>query len=129
MRDEKRRVRIKGNVSATLVVQCQRCLGALQLDVDSAIDLAVIEVEEEAERLPEECDPVVVEEGLIRLLDIVEDELILALPQVAMHDPGECTMDFGDSAGSGQPGLPENSETTVENPFAVLARLKSTQDS
>ncbi len=84
-RDEKKRARIKGNVEAELVLECQRCLEPVTLPVDAEVNLAVIEVAAEAELLPDECDPVMVEEGRIQLLDLIEDELLLAIPQVPMH--------------------------------------------
>ena len=127
-RDEKRRARIKGRVNATLVVECQRCLKALELKIDSEINLAVIEVAEQAERIPDECDPVQAEDGLVRLLDIVEDELILAIPQVPMHEPNKCALVYDNSASDEIPELSQDSETAGSNPFAVLAQLKSKQE-
>jgi uncharacterized protein len=127
-RDAKRRARITGAVSATLAVECQRCLKALELLVDAEINLAVIEVPEEAERIPGECDPVQAEDGLVHLLDMIEDELILAIPQVPMHEPDKCAVDYGSPVPDEVPELSPSSETAEDNPFAVLARLKSKHD-
>ena len=126
-RDNKRRSRIKGFVRSTLVVECQRCLGALSLPVDSSLNLAVVEGPDEAELLPEEIDPVQVEEGMIRLLDLIEDELLLSIPQVPMHDVGECETDISAHSESfdSEPEADETDEPEQgDNPFAVLAQLK-----
>ncbi|MCG8426465.1 MAG: YceD family protein [Chromatiales bacterium] len=129
-RDEKRRARIGGHVKAVLMVQCQRCLESLDIDTDRSLDLAVIEVLEESERIPDECDPILAEEGMVRLQDLIEDELLLAIPQVPMHDEGTCSIDFDDSLQQSWDQSEQNSETaTEENPFAVLSQLKSKRDS
>ncbi|MES9913105.1 MAG: YceD family protein [Candidatus Sedimenticola sp. 4PFRAG1] len=129
-RDDKRRSRIKGFVRSSLVLECQRCLESMQLDVDSALNLGVIEVPDEAERLPEDMDPVQVEDGLIRLLDLVEDELILASPQVPMHTQQECRIELADNVDESLVADEQESVTEhADNPFAVLAGLKTKTDS
>lgn len=125
-RDNRKRARIKGQITADLVLECQRCLNPMVLPVSAALDLAVIQVPEEAERLPESCDPVWVEAETMRLLDLVEDELILAIPQVPRHEPDYCGIESvnpvnGETAEQEQ----ENSASDKPNPFAVLAGLKS----
>ncbi|MES9858009.1 MAG: YceD family protein [Sedimenticola sp.] len=124
-RDEKRRARIKGDTQAQLVLECQRCLEQMTLPVDAEIDLAVIEVPDEAELLPVECDPVMVEEGRIRLLDVIEDELLLAIPQVPMHPLGTCPVELERLFSDGDfKDEQEESATDEANPFAALAGLK-----
>ncbi len=115
-RDEKKRARVRGHVETALQLQCQRCLEPLQLDVDTQMELAVIEVPEEAELLPVECDPV-----------WVEDELILSIPQVPVHGQGECPVELDfESAENLDDFQAQADETDRENnPFAVLAGLKS----
>lgn len=125
-RDNRGRARIKGQVRADLVLECQRCLEAMVLPVDAELDLAVIQVPEEADRLPESCDPVWVEEDTMRLLDLVEDELLLAIPQVPRHEPDSCGIDGyipvdEETADQEQ----EDEASDKPNPFAVLAGLKS----
>ena len=123
-RSDQRRVRIRGSVTATLVLECQRCLERLNYPVETSVNLAVIEVLEEVGRLPAECEPLLAEEGRIRLMDLVEDELLLSIPQVPRHDPSECGTDietFATVTGAEQERADKTPETS---PFAVLARLK-----
>jgi uncharacterized protein len=89
----------------------------MPLSVQSNLALAFVEGIEEAGSLPETLDPVLVENGRINLKDLIEDELLLALPQVAMHPIGECVSQVPE-----QP--PAGDESVRENPFAVLAELK-----
>lgn len=126
---EKKRPRIKGFVRAELALTCQRCLGTVIQPVDSELNLAVIEVPEEAELLPEECDPVWAEDEQIKLLDLIEEELLLAIPQVSRHPLGECPdklMDEATVPGEFQSQEDEatGDEIDDDNPFAILAGLK-----
>ncbi|WP_241087327.1 YceD family protein [Candidatus Vondammii sp. HM_W22] len=124
-RDEKRRARVKGNVRAELSLICQRCMGRMKAPVNADMDLAIIEVFEEAEKLSPDCDPVLVNDGRIRLMDLLEDELLLAIPHMPMHDEAVCEVKletyFPDA---GEVQGPE-STANENNPFAVLAGLKS----
>ena len=125
-RDQRKRARIRGQVKADLLLECQRCLSGVTLAVDTTLDLAVIEVPEEAERLPDGVDPVWVEEGTLRLLDLVEDELLLAIPQVPRHQDGLCKPEWEpDSEAIAPAGDQQTGESDKPNPFAVLAGIKS----
>ena len=77
---EGRLATIKGQIAATLVVQCQNCLQVMDWPVDSKIKLGIVTSLDEADRLPEDYEPLLVGEGKIPLKDIVEDELLLSLP-------------------------------------------------
>jgi len=71
----------------TVALQCQRCLQAVEqvLAVDRA--LRFVRDEDEAARLDEESEDDVLAAGAwIDLRDLIEDELILALPIVPRHD-------------------------------------------
>jgi uncharacterized protein len=118
----KNRARIKGYVRAGLVLECQRCLEMVMLPVDSNLDLIVIQVPAEAESIPEECEPVLAKDGRLRVLDLIEEELLLAIPQVPMHEPGICSMSNSGADEGVQKGDRDESERV--NPFAVLSSLK-----
>ena len=75
---------------------------------------------EQAEALPEAYEPIEVNEfGEIDLLAMVEDEIILSLPVVPVHDSEHCEVSEADMV-FGE--LPD--EAQKPNPFAVLASLK-----
>ncbi|MGB7550298.1 MAG: YceD family protein, partial [Chromatiaceae bacterium] len=118
-RDLEGRGTLRGEIAARLVLTCQRCLGALTWDVNAPLELALISGLDEARLLPEELDPLLVSEASIRLLDLIEDELLLALPQIAMHEPGEC-------APPGQEAMEVGVELVdagSPHPFAILGAL------
>jgi uncharacterized protein len=66
------------------------------------------------------------EESRLRLVDLVEDELLLSIPQIPRHSSGSCATDnmITDSV---PPDPAEDDEEEVENPFAELAALKTKQ--
>ena len=122
--DSDGRPTVRVRVRASLALQCQRCLGSMQHAVDAQTTLAVVSGQEEAERLPDEVDPLLVEEPRLALRSIIEDELILAIPPAPVHEHADCGVDLGtvnaeDAARSG------TQAEVSENPFAALADWNS----
>ena len=117
---------MKGRLQTELTLQCQRCMQAMQQPVDTAFALGLVRGNEAAEQLPSHYEPLLVEEENLFLRDIIEDELLLALPLVAMHEPSQC-IDVNAQVESAQRDDDEDDtgESKKENPFAALAGLKS----
>jgi uncharacterized protein len=131
-RDGQRRAVARGRVALSLRLVCQRCLGELIVPADCALALGLVRNDAEADELPESLDPWPVGES-VRPLDLVEDELLLALPQVPMHPPGACTGPAASQPPESAPGsasapvssqAPTPGSPPAPGPFAVLARLK-----
>ncbi|MCU7904998.1 MAG: DUF177 domain-containing protein [Candidatus Thiodiazotropha sp. (ex Epidulcina cf. delphinae)] len=120
-RDGQRRAVLNGWVRADLSLQCQRCLEEVVYPVDAGLSVAFVRGPEEAEQLPESLDPCPVEDDQVAFMDLIEDELLLALPQVAMHDSGVCSASLEVKRDEAPI---EDSEQERDNPFAVLAELK-----
>jgi uncharacterized protein len=104
---------IKGRIAAQAALQCQRCLGPVELKLDVPVMLAMVWAEKEIPSLPSRYDGIVVGADPSDLYELVEEEVLLALPLVAAHEPGSC------------PSYPETPDTEgaepgKENPFAVL---------
>ena len=119
-RDEDGRRRVQGRVETSLVLVCQRCLEPVQQEVAADVDLMVVWSEEQAKALPADLDPLLVTEERMTLAELVEEELLLAMPLVALHD--QCPDPPPQSAGD--PGDQDDNQSDPDNPFAVLARLK-----
>jgi len=111
---------VQGNASAFLALTCQRCLGSYEFPVNAQIALAWVKTAQEADKLPLRYEPYVVEETPLTLNDVIEDELLLALPQIPMHDEADCPASKLLKQGNKVTDEPE----PKENPFAVLAKLK-----
>ncbi|MCK8516490.1 YceD family protein [Methylonatrum kenyense] len=117
---------VVGQVEARVRMRCQRCLRPAELELLVPVSLGVVRSESEAERLPHELEPLLVGDDRYRLSDLVEDELLLALPVVPMHSENatECvpgTMEFKSE------GATESGAADTERPFDVLAALKKQQ--
>ncbi|MDJ0739025.1 MAG: YceD family protein [Gammaproteobacteria bacterium] len=126
--DAERRPVVAVDVKARLALRCQRCLQTMYLDVDASSRLAVVSGPVEAERLPDELDPLLVENDRLELRSLIEDELILAVPPAPMHPPEACDArlnTWNDSIADDA----IKSADAKENPFAALAKLKSDADS
>ena len=123
-RDEEKQAFLSGSVKGTLQLVCQRCLQDMQLPVDSHFSIAFLkgEIRKDGadETLSERYDIFEVEEERVCLKDVIEDELLLLLPQVPMHTAPACEIEteFGDET-----DVIEAQEK--ENPFAILATLKT----
>ncbi len=121
-RGEKRRACVRGTVRATVRLTCQRCLQAMEQELECEFNLALVRGLDEAAGLPEEFDPLMPEENVVRPLDLIEDELLLALPQIAKHGVDEpCGQDTSWDA---EPVQDEEQNQQTENPFQVLQKLK-----
>lgn len=97
LRDEGRRPVVLGEAKAELHLCCQRCLREMKYPVDARIALALVTGIDEATRLPERYDPLLVSGGMIRPFELIEDELLLALPQIPAHRAGACSTAAGRS--------------------------------
>lgn len=122
-RDPARRLVIEGRVRADLACECQRCLEPVTMPVEAQITLAVVEDEEAASSLPVELDPLLLEhEAEVDLPALLEDELILALPQIPMHESIDAC---GEHASVLKDEEEFDDSAKKENPFAVLKKLKN----
>lgn len=104
------------DIEADLPLQCQRSLRRFLLPVRLRQRLGLIRRENDEAALPSDCEPLLVPaDGMLRLLDLVEDELILALPVVAVAPDSEATdRDF----------TPTAEEQAGSGAFAALADWK-----
>ena len=117
-RDTQGRYLVGIRVEMDVVMTCQRCLE--QCDVALATDsvLACVWDDTAAGDLPTDYDPLVTGD-VTDLHELVEDELLLAVPAVAMHIAPACQ---AQSAGTEDNIISEEVETTTR-PFAGLSEL------
>ena len=108
---------MQGSMRTDLCLLCQRCLESMPYTVNAEILLGFVRSGDEADCLMREYEPWIVKGIAVRLADIIEDELILCLPQVPMHPVEDCP--------SGALMLTEGSLVKErKNPFALLESLK-----
>lgn len=70
----------------TLALTCQRCLERLEYPVAEHVELAVVESEALERRLPPGCDSLVLGDERLNPAQLIEDELIVAVPLVPKHE-------------------------------------------
>jgi uncharacterized protein len=108
--------------SAVVPLTCQRCLGPVEMPL--SVDRWFRFVADETAAAAEDDD---CEEDLLaleprpRLYEVLEDELLMELPLVPLHEtcPVSVVMHASDLGAGTDEGEPER-----KNPFAELARLK-----
>lgn len=110
---------LEGRIQGVLHLTCQRCLDSVDYPVQIQFRLALVDSEAAAERLAEAYEPWLLEDERVVVRDVIEDELLLALPAFPQHaDTESCVL----------PGYRQDEiESVAEekpNPFAALARLK-----
>lgn len=107
-------------VEAGLPLVCQRTLDVFIRQVSVRQRLGLISDEAREAALPEEYEALLVPDGQLSLKDVIEDELILAIPVVAIS-PGAPLENVPVVAA---PGMDEQISA---NPFAILGKLKDSR--
>lgn len=110
---------VRARTSVSLI--CQRSLEPFVLPMSVDTRLGLIRLERDEAGLPPDCEPLLVaDDGRLNPADVIEDELLLALPLVPINPesvlPDEVTSDALDDDLA--------SDERAENPFAVLRELK-----
>ena len=108
------------SAQTTLPLTCQRCLGVADVAIQFERDFRFVASEELAEVEDEESEEdVLVLSKTFNLLELIEDELLMAAPLVPMHAacPEPVKLMAADADFADQP-------EEKQNPFAVLQQLK-----
>jgi uncharacterized protein len=116
-----KRAVISGKIKAILELECQSCLQVLAWPIDLSFKLGVVSSLQEAEQLEIDCEPLVFNGEKVSLNDMIEDEILLSLPDYPKHG-----YDCMPLVSSKDPDFDDNSQTETNNPFSVLAKLKKT---
>ena len=117
--DESRQPIVRGTLSVSVDVICQRCLDTMAMDLQAQFALQVIWSEDQIANVAPNYEPWIVVDKAADLIPVIEDELLLALPIVNYHKPGDCT---GNALQQNEAVNEE--EAIADNPFSVLQQLK-----
>lgn len=112
---------LKGSVSARLLVECQRCLQPVEIELSGRFKFALIKSEDELELLPEEFEPLLLEAEEQSIIDLIEDELLLSLPMVTVHE-NACSDYMAKQNKLVKQAI--KTEREAVHPFAALKALK-----
>lgn len=111
---------MEGQFQTSIQLICERCMSPMTLQMNISALLGIIRHERKVEGLAEQYEPWIIDD--VRHVDpaqMVEDELILALPIVPKHDYACLSDDVWQS------GEQESEAEKPASPFAVLAALKA----
>jgi uncharacterized protein len=114
-------------VESQVPLMCQRCLSAFSFEIDSQSELILAKNEEHADEIEamledDEID-VVVGSKTFNVMDLIEDEALLAIPQSPKHAVcPDVVLDSSVVSVAAKVGNAENASTKV-SPFAVLKKL------
>ncbi|MFW2371680.1 MAG: YceD family protein [Gammaproteobacteria bacterium] len=112
---------VSGHVTCRLSVTCQRCMQPMSLDLDTHFKLALVSDESRVGRLPEEFEPLMLDEdNRVNIPVMLEDELLLAMPLVALHET-DCS-DYLQEQKDHQASEDEQA-LKKDNPFSALKDL------
>jgi len=115
-----------GELSAEIDLQCQRCLATYRHRLETTFKFAFAANEATADLLPENMDPVMLDEdGTLEPASMFEDELLLRLPTHARHaDISECNPQEVPYSKH----LVTEEEMKPESPFSKLKELNLSKE-
>ncbi len=113
-------VTIQGKVSLSVTLECQRCGETFEYPCNTEFRYSPVKNDSQVEDLPEAYEPIELDEnGEIDPIAIIEDEVIVNLPLVALHAEEDCSVNPHDMTfGEIEPADEQ------PNPFAALSKLK-----
>jgi uncharacterized protein len=112
--DAQGKLSIHLHVEGELVLVCQRCLGALKHRVDTTAHFVIVPNEGMMPAPEDEQDDAdyLIADPKLDVISLVEDEVLLGLPMVALHEAAECGV------------IVTEAKEQKESPFKVLQGLK-----
>jgi len=118
-RDEQKFAVVSGEIETEVNLVCQRCRAVDTISIASEFRFALLRKEADIQSLPESYEPMLLDKPELDIYELIEEELILALPIVHYHEEGNCSEALQKSFGK---------DVNVEekpNPFSVLEKLKN----
>ncbi|MGH8461441.1 MAG: YceD family protein [Stenotrophobium sp.] len=112
--------RVSGRVTGAAVLSCRSCGQDYSTALDCQVDLRLVQSDAEAQQVLHDCDPYQVQDDTLPLQELVEDEVLLALPLLPRCNSCE----------NAKPDAPQAQSAEVRRveaaagPFAVLKTLK-----
>lgn len=123
--DEKGRCVVEGPVAVTLMLECQRCLEPVERDMHVSLQLCLVGTDAQAADIEPEFEPFVLGDDEVSIVDLIEDDLLLALPNQVCVAFDACPK--RPALFYPADGMPAGDDAAAErqNPFDVLAQLKN----
>ena len=78
--------KINGSISTSLTMQCQRCLGPVEWEAETSINLLIIASLSQSKTGPSSVNTITVDSDGLSIEKIVEDEILSMIPLSLMHN-------------------------------------------
>jgi uncharacterized protein len=118
---------VSGELHGAAVLTCQRCMQPVPVEIDDSFQVLIVDEEREDE--PGGYEPVVAKASRLDLRWLVEEQVLLALPLVPMHENADCAENV--VASSSEADAPDSDEPADEEvrqqPFRNLRDLMRKQ--
>jgi uncharacterized protein len=118
-RDDDGRPWVSGSVAVAVQATCQRCLVAFEHDLEAPFELCIVGDPEQASTLAASADVLVASGDVVTIADVVEDELLLGIPERL------CRADPCEHAPATRYPQDGDADQARRNPFEILSALKS----
>ncbi len=116
---------VEGEIRAQPELVCQRCLSPVSVPLRSQVRWMLVADEDD---LPADYERLQTEDGRCDLHELIEDELLLAMPIVAMHEISDCAVGDEYRRDILVAGEAAQQEAPTQRPFAGLAELLAQKD-
>jgi uncharacterized protein len=110
-------------VSSQPEVVCQRCMQPMRWPVVVKSRIALVSDYNAADRVPEGMEVFLVEADSVSVRDLVDEEILLALPHVARHEEGSECADSDLTLPGHEADADDAADAQVQKPFAQLGEL------
>lgn len=121
---------VHGKLLTEFELVCQRCLGAMRYPVSEQFELMLISSNTELERVPELYEPWISNVQRLNVYELVEEQLLLALPLIAKHATEQACVQVApdvfvdSSAVAVETEVPQSQQSdAVQRPFGNLRDL------
>ena len=121
--DDLARARITGTCGVHAEVVCARCGSEVDVFVEAAVDFRLVASEAQAQALMPELETVVAVEDRVSVVALVEDDLLLSLPEAGCDDRDRCE-NWCENRADQRPEDATAAQVRRESPFAVLGNWK-----
>ena len=111
------------DVRAQPEVVCQRCMQPMRWPVQLKSRVALVTDYDAADRVPEGLEVFLVEADSVSVRDLVDEEILLALPNVARHAEGSECADSQVQLPGHEADTQDAADSQVQKPFAQLGEL------
>jgi uncharacterized protein len=112
--------RLHGSIEGSVTLACQRCGKSFAYALRLAPDLRLVFSEAEERSALADAEPLLIEDDRLRLRQIVEEEVLLALPMLARCE--SCENEVNRMPASSTQASEQEAPAPRDNPFAALKR-------